>query len=449
MARKDHVNGTLRLLWILIPTITVLGSSFRNPTLEALSVNSSSRSIRSPISSPLPSTTAAAAEDTSSPTTESHVKRHGHSVRQRSPDFEKKVYGISVQNYNENKPAVVEGQGRHKILENSHVIIRIFGNFASVRSDETLLLSFTRISDISAGSCNDQHSTNEHPVKMLDKEHTVGEVRMTLPSKADLPVGYICLRVSKPSQNSSPSEFQGSQDWVSIELEASLLPLWLQILCIMFLLLLSGLFSGLNLGLMSLNKTDLKIIINTGTVEEKKFASKIAPVRNHGNFLLCCLLFSNVLVNTTMTILIDNITTGFIAVVSSTMAIVCFGEIVPQAICSRHGLQAGAKTIYITKFFMLITFPLAYPMSKILDKILGEEIGSVYTRERLKELLKVTKDHHGLENEEVGIISGALDMKTKTVRDVMTKLDCVFMLPSDAVLNFDTMAEIEYHVVRT
>ena len=59
--------------------------------------------------------------------------------------------------------------------------------------------------------------------------------------------------------------------------------------------------------------------------------------------------------------------------------------------------------------------------------------------------LQVTKDHHGLENEEVGIISGALDMKTKTVRDVMTKLDCVFMLPVDAVLNFDTMAEIEYH----
>ena len=209
-------------------------------------------------------------------------------------------------------------------------------------------------------------------------------VSLTLPTKETLPVGYVCLRLTNGT-----TLVQGKEDWISLQLEKRLLPLYFQVLSIIFLLLLSGLFSGLNLGLMSLNKTDLKIIINTGTTDEKKFASKIAPVRNHGNFLLCCLLFSNVLVNTSLTILMDDITSGAIAIVLSTLAIVCFGEIVPQAICSRHGLRAGAKTIYITKFFMLITFPLAYPLSKVLDKLLGEEIGSVYTRERLKELLKV------------------------------------------------------------
>ena len=49
----------------------------------------------------------------------------------------------------------------------------------------------------------------------------------------------------------------------------------------------------------------------------------------------------------------------------------------------------GAKTIYITKAVMAITSPLAYPTSKVLDWILGEEIGNVYNRERLKELVKV------------------------------------------------------------
>ena len=38
---------------------------------------------------------------------------------------------------------------------------------------------------------------------------------------------------------------------------------------------------------------------------------------------------------------------------------------------------------------MLITFPLSYPISKVLDFALGEEIGNVYNRERLKELVKV------------------------------------------------------------
>lgn len=39
---------------------------------------------------------------------------------------------------------------------------------------------------------------------------------------------------------------------------------------------------------------------------------------------------------------------------------------------------------------MVLTFPLAYPVSKILDCILGEEIGCVYDRERLKELVRVS-----------------------------------------------------------
>ena len=38
------------------------------------------------------------------------------------------------------------------------------------------------------------------------------------------------------------------------------------------LLCLSGLFSGLNLGLMSLDQTELKIVMSTGTDKEKSYA---------------------------------------------------------------------------------------------------------------------------------------------------------------------------------
>lgn len=96
------------------------------------------------------------------------------------------------------------------------------------------------------------------------------------------------------------------------------------------------------------------------------------------------------MVNSTFTILLDGLTSGLMAVVFSTLLIVVFGEITPQAICSRHGLAVGAKTIWVTKAVMLITFPLSYPTSKILDYLLGEEIGNVYNRERLKELVKVS-----------------------------------------------------------
>lgn len=124
-------------------------------------------------------------------------------------------------------------------------------------------------------------------------------------------------------------------------------------------------------------------------------------MRKRGNYLLCSLLLGNVLVNSTLTIILDDLTTGIIAVIVSTLAIVIFGEIIPQAICSRHGLAVGAKTVWLTYIFMIATFPLSYPISKILDRVLGEEIGNVYDRERLMEYIRVTKEYNKLEADEV------------------------------------------------
>ncbi|KAF7205468.1 transcript variant X2 [Nothobranchius furzeri] len=228
-----------------------------------------------------------------------------------------------------------------------------------------------------------------------------------------------------------------------VEEKKSLLPVWLQVILICCLLVLSGMFSGLNLGLMALDPMELRIVQSCGTEKEKKYARKIEPIRRKGNYLLCSLLLGNVLVNTTLTILLDDLTkSGFGAVVASTVGIVIFGEIVPQALCSRHGLAVGANTILLTKLFMLLTFPLSWPISKVLDCVLGQEIGTVYNREKLVEMLRVTEPYNDLVKEELNMIQGALELRTKTVEDVMTALNNCYMLSSDAVLDFNTMSEI-------
>ncbi|XP_055017378.1 metal transporter CNNM4 [Boleophthalmus pectinirostris] len=228
-----------------------------------------------------------------------------------------------------------------------------------------------------------------------------------------------------------------------VEEKKSLLPMWVQVILISCLLVLSGLFSGLNLGLMALDPMELRIVQSCGTEKEKKYARKIEPIRRKGNYLLCSLLLGNVLVNTTLTILLDDlIGSGLGAVVASTVGIVIFGEIVPQALCSRHGLAVGANTILLTKFFMLLTFPLSWPISKLLDCVLGQEIGTVYNREKLVEMLKVTEPYNDLVKEELNMIQGALELRTKTVEDVMTPLSNCFMIHSGAVLDFNTMSEI-------
>jgi metal transporter CNNM len=150
------------------------------------------------------------------------------------------------------------------------------------------------------------------------------------------------------------------------------IPVWATIVCLLCLLSLSGLFSGLNLGLMSLTPDDLLVIEAAGTPQDRRYAKRILPVRKHGNFLLCTILLGNVLVNSTTTILLDTLISGGLAVAGATLAIVIFGEIIPQAICSRHGLKVGSQTIVLTKFFMGLTFLVSFPLSKLLDYVLGK-----------------------------------------------------------------------------
>ncbi|XP_056669050.1 metal transporter CNNM4 isoform X2 [Monodelphis domestica] len=228
-----------------------------------------------------------------------------------------------------------------------------------------------------------------------------------------------------------------------MEEEHMFLPMWLHISVVLGLLTLSGIFSGLNLGLMALDPMELRIIQNCGKEKEKKYAEKIEPIRRKGNYLLCSLLLGNVGVNTSLTILLDSLLgSGLITVISSTIGIVIFGEILPQALCSRHGLAVGASTIKLTKLFMLLTFPLSYPISKMLDKILGQEIGTIYNREKLIEMLRLTEPYNDLVKEELNMIQGALELRTKTVEDIMTQLQDCFMIRNDAILDFNTMTEI-------
>ncbi|XP_007429805.1 metal transporter CNNM4, partial [Python bivittatus] len=267
-------------------------------------------------------------------------------------------------------------------------------------------------------------------------------VKVQLLRKAERSKLYVLCTRSDPGQ--PWLRLEGKDAFLRVvEEKKHLLPLWLQIILIIGLLVLSGMFSGLNLGLMALDPMELRIVQNCGSETEKRYARKIEPIRRKGNYLLCSLLLGNVLVNTTLTILLDDlIGSGLVAVIASTSGIVIFGEIVPQALCSRHGLAVGANTIVLTKVFMLLTLPVSYPISKLLDFVLGQEIGTVYNREKLVEMLKITEPYNDLVKEELNMIQGALELRTKTVEDVMTPLHDCFMINSDAILDFNTMSEI-------
>ena len=192
---------------------------------------------------------------------------------------------------------------------------------------------------------------------------------------------------------------------------------------------------------MSLTPHDLVVIQEAGTPDDRKYAKRIYPVRKRGNFLLCTILLGNVLVNSTTTLLLDTLISGALAVACATLAIVIFGEIIPQAICSRHGLRVGSQTIMLTRFFMIATFPIAFPLSKLLDIVLGEEVGARYTRDQMSALLKHTKTTD-IEDREKIIMTGVLSLKAKKIRDVMTNLIDVFMLEANRIVDDELVLNV-------
>lgn len=166
-------------------------------------------------------------------------------------------------------------------------------------------------------------------------------------------------------------------------------------------------------------------------------------MRKHGNFLLCSILISTVLVNNSLAILLDNMVGGgMLGIVLSTVGIVILGEIIPQAICSRYGLVIGAKTIWITKFIMLLTGVISYPLGKLIDLLLGKEVGQEYNRSKLDFLIKEQQKNGLVGPEEAEIMIGALTITTKEVREIITPIEDVYMIPYDAVLDFNLINEI-------
>ena len=214
------------------------------------------------------------------------------------------------------------------------------------------------------------------------------------------------------------------------------------------LVMLSALFSGLTLGLMSLDPVGLEIIAEGGDPDEREYAKAIIPVRKNGNLLLCTLLLGNTAVNSLISILMASVTSGVMGLIISTLSIVCLGEITPQALCSRHGLYIGAKTIWIMKTFIVLLFIIAWPISLVLDRILGVDIGSFHTSEELKHLVRVHvekpqgQEESGLNPEDAAMLTGVLEYKHMTVKDVMTDLDKVYMIELNTKMTFSVLMEI-------
>ena len=133
---------------------------------------------------------------------------------------------------------------------------------------------------------------------------------------------------------------------------------------------------------------------------------------------------------------------GAVALIASTAFIVIFGEIVPQAICSRYGVRAGAYLSWLLWLTIAVTFVISYPIAAILDKTLGEEVGVVMTKQKMKKFFEIQEELKMIEDEEGRILRATLELSNKTISEVMVTIEDAFMLDINTVINREVTQEI-------
>ena len=203
------------------------------------------------------------------------------------------------------------------------------------------------------------------------------------------------------------------------------------------LLVLAALFSGLNLGLMSLGPHELKRKAELGD----KRAKKIYSVRKKGNLLLVTLLLGNVGVNAAIALCLDSVMSGVVAGIVSTLLITVVGEILPQAVFSRFALNLGSRVVWLVRVFIFILYPVAAPIALVLDRIFGEELPTIFSK---RELVEVISEHaesgkSDIRNDEERIARGAFTFGDKKVSEIM--------IPRSAVISLDIKTKLDSKAV--
>jgi metal transporter CNNM len=203
----------------------------------------------------------------------------------------------------------------------------------------------------------------------------------------------------------------------------------------------SSICSGLNISLMSLDPTDLERKSKLGNLD----AQKVLPLRKNSHLSLASILLSNVAVISATSLVIDEKFGGLIAGISSTLLIVIFGEVVPQAFFARFALKLTSKFSNLLKIMIAVTYPVSKPLQLVLDKLFGHDQSRLHNR---TELGMIISDHEHdkaseLDSGEVKIMQAALSLSEKRVKEIMMPIESVYWIAEDGVIDADKLDEIK------
>lgn len=209
----------------------------------------------------------------------------------------------------------------------------------------------------------------------------------------------------------------------------------------LLLLLFGAIFSGLNIGLMMVRPAELKRKAAHGD----KIAEQLYHYRKDGTYLIVCILLGNVAVISTLSLILESVAGGLWAGIITTLMVTIFAEIIPQTIFVRKGYHFSRHFFWLLDIIFFLFWPLAKPLTIILNHILGEELPTIFTREELSHLVDehAKAGHSGIDMDESRIVSGALAYSTVLAKEIMTPLEQVQSVESDDELDMALLIRLK------
>lgn len=203
----------------------------------------------------------------------------------------------------------------------------------------------------------------------------------------------------------------------------------------------SAICSGLNVALMSLKVSDLKRLEKIGN----KQAKKVLTIRKNTHLVLAAILFTNVAVISATSLVLDEHLNGLIAGLLSTLLIVVFGEVMPQALFVKNALGFSSALVPVVKLMIFVTYPVSKPLQLLLDRLFGHEKNQLHSRHELSLLVGEHLNHSSseLDEDEIEIIKGALQLSEKNVELIMTPISHTYWFTPDTIIDGTKINEIK------
>jgi len=204
---------------------------------------------------------------------------------------------------------------------------------------------------------------------------------------------------------------------------------------------ISAVCSGLNVAFMALDLQGLRRKAKLGD----KSAKRVLPLRRNSHLTLSAILLVNVGAVSATSLVLEHHFYGLIAGLLTTLLIVIFGEIVPQAFFVRRALSFVSIFAPLLRVMIIITYPVSKPLQLLLDKMFSHERAQLQSRHELGLLIN---EHLGakeseLDEDEVEIIRGALQLSEKRVASIMTPIKQVYWLQPQDVIDGERIDEIK------